>query len=40
MDPSGEHINSRGVDVMRDQKLKLEDPKDSHTLGGVGEGEA
>ena len=29
---------TRGVGVMRDQKLKLEDLKASHTLGGAGEG--
>jgi hypothetical protein len=27
-----------GIGVMRDYKLKLEDRKVSHTLGGVGEG--
>jgi hypothetical protein len=33
----GEYIN-KGVGVMRDSKLKLEDLKASHTLGGAGEG--
>jgi len=28
-----------GVGVMRDYKLKLEDLKASHTLGGAGEGD-
>jgi hypothetical protein len=34
---AGEYINI-GVGVTRDCKLKLEDLKTSHTLGGVGEG--
>jgi len=34
----GEYINM-GVGVMRDYKLKLEDLKASHTLGGAGEGD-
>ena len=29
----------RGVGVMRDYKLKLEDLKSSHTVGGSGEGD-
>jgi hypothetical protein len=33
----GVHQDSEGVDVMRDKKLKLEDLKSSHALGGAGE---
>ncbi len=32
------HLN-KGVGVTRDRKLKLEDTKVSHILGGTGEGE-
>jgi hypothetical protein len=30
----------KGVGVVRDQELKLEEVKTSHTIGGAGEGDA
>jgi hypothetical protein len=33
----GARYIKKGVDVMRDKKLKLEDLKSSHALGGAGE---
>ncbi len=38
MTAKGEYVK-RGVDVVRDSEMKMEEVKASHTLGGAGDGE-